>query len=453
MLENFSATGRTLTPTKRKFMKTQTRGADPLKVCLSKSGIFNHLTRAFLAAVMPMWSMGFMAGSAAAQSSARPGAQADQTTLDAGVRNAGKIGVLIASHGDIDDYQSELEDYIKLSFQKNPGIPLPQWSRGILTGPAYALSVKTVRNQYQIIGPTRYRDSSEQQRQAIDRALGQKGVDGRTYVGFNFTPPLIDDAFDELIGDGIDTVVVFNKGAQFSYASSGENMEDALKYLNKKRNADLRVIGYRQYSDDVRFRDLMVRILDRDAKASFPNVPANRICLLIATHGLPLWLVDKGDPAIKQMEDAFAYIQKKLPQYRTYHGYLNDDFFPGAKWVKPTALELANQMEKDGCENILMDGRLSFTSHHRATLYDLNYMVRNFFETPPASSERARLGLWRNPKVVLAANFDGDQEYANLMATLAVEAVSGIGPVVKLQEKGARPLPVGSVGKPGVKPF
>ena len=74
------------------------------------------------------------------------------------------IGVLLASHGDIDDAEKELRHYIETSFQKNIGIPLPSWSRDILVNPAYFLSVKLVRAQYDIIGPTRYRANAELQR-------------------------------------------------------------------------------------------------------------------------------------------------------------------------------------------------------------------------------------------------------------------------------------------------
>ena len=55
-----------------------------------------------------------------------------------------RVGVLMASHGDIDDADAELEDYIKTAFKHNVGIPLPAWTRGPITDPAYRLSVKTV---------------------------------------------------------------------------------------------------------------------------------------------------------------------------------------------------------------------------------------------------------------------------------------------------------------------
>ena len=362
-----------------------------------------------------------------------------------------KIGILLASHGDIDDTDSELEDYIKVSFQKNVGIPLPNWSRGILTDPAYRLSVKTVRDQYDIIGPTRYRENSQKQVDAVNQALKKVKLNARAYMGFNFTKPFIDETMATMRQDGIDTIIVFNKGAQFSYASSGENMEDALTYLNNHPDYDARVIGYRQYSDDERFIDVMTKAIKKDAKTLFPGVAAKDICILLGSHGLPTWLIDKGDPAIEQMRAAVKTLREKLSDYRVYHGYLNDDFFPGASWVGPKAVQVAPDLVKDRCENVLLDGRLSFTTHHRATLYDMNYEIRNILEKQPLARGGAIDRSWRKPKVVLAPNFDSDPNFASLIVQLTQEAIAGKGPIVKLKEPQQKPLKKGSVGKPCVK--
>lgn len=362
-----------------------------------------------------------------------------------------KIGVLLASHGDIDDPDTELEDYIKISFQKNVGIPLPNWSRDFLSEPAYRLSVKTVRDQYNIIGPTRYRENSEKQAEAVNNALKKLGLNAKAYIGFNFTKPFIEEALDAMRKDGVNTIIVFNKGAQFSYASSGENMEDVLTYLNDHPDYEARVIGYRQYSDDDRFTTAMAEAIDRDAKTLFPGVQAKDICILIGSHGLPTWLINKGDPAIEQMLAAVRLVRGKLSGYRVYHGYLNDDFFPGASWVGPKAIAVAPDLVKDRCENVLLDGRLSFTTHHRATLYDMNYEVRNILEAGPKKTSNPEDRSWRKPKVVLAPNFDTDPKFAAFMAQLTQEALAGKGPVVTLKEVNQPPLKKGSIGKPGVK--
>lgn len=364
-----------------------------------------------------------------------------------------RVGILLASHGDIDDPNTELEDYIKTSFKKNVGIPLPNWSRGVLTGPAYSLSVNTVRKQYDIIGPTKYRENAEKQARAVREALSQSGLDAKVYLGYNFTDPLIEKTMEQMQRDGINTIVVINKGAQFSYASSGENMEDVLDYLDKHPEYNAKVIGIRQYSDDPRFHSVMASAIEKDARNFFPGISPANICVMIGSHGLPQWLIDKGDPAIDQMRSAFKEISTKLKSYKTYHAFLNDDFIPGAKWVSPKASELAPTLKKDGCKFVLMDGRLSFTTHHRATLYDMNHEVRGILESTPILPNGKLDPSWKKPQIQLAPNFDADASFAQLIVDISKEALEGKGHVVTLKEFGKPAKAKGSVGKPGVDPF
>lgn len=370
------------------------------------------------------------------------------TPSSVNANGARKVGVLLASHGDIDS-PSELEFYIKTAFQKNVGIPLPSWSRGPITNPAYQLSVETVRKQYEIIGPTRYRANAAKQVEAMNEALETLEIPAKAYFGANFTHPLISETLDQMRADGVDTIVVFNKGAQFSYASSGENMDDVLEYLNDHKDWNVQAIGQFSYSEDPRFREVLAKAIERDIESNFPSTAAQDICLLIGSHGLPKWLTDKGDPAIRQMQRAVGWLQTRFHDYPLYHGFLNDDFFPGAQWASPAADEVAKQMYGEACPNVLMDGRLSFTTHHRATLYDLNVIARGILEQPDLGPNKQAHPLWVKPKVVLAPNFDEDPNYASYMAKLTEEAIAGKGEIILLKERDKAPKPNGTVSTPG----
>jgi len=351
-----------------------------------------------------------------------------------------KIGLLFASHGDINDPDKELEKYIKVSFQKNVGIPLPMWTRKLIEDPAYRLSVKTVRSQYDVIGATRYYENSQLQAAAITKELHKLNPNASAYVGFNFTAPYIEDTLEQMHKDGVDRIVIINKGAQFSYASSGENMEDALKWLKNEPSYTGEVYGVTHYGQDERFVQVMESSLRKDIAAAFPGKKADDICILLGSHGLPQWLINTGDSAISQMKQSVVDLRKRMPDYKIYHGFLNDDFFPGAKWVAPTADGLVPEMVKDGCKNVALDGRLSFTTHHRATLYDMNVVVKNALAENGINS-------------VLLPNFDENKEHAELIAQLTLEALNRSPLAIRLKAPNSKPLDPGSIGKPGVRLF
>ena len=333
-----------------------------------------------------------------------------------------EIGVLMASHGDIDDIKVELQDYIKTAFAKNVGIPFPYWIRPALSEPAYLLSVNKVSDQYRMIGPTHYRANSASQVAAVTAQLQKLGLNARAYVGFNFARPLIEETLARMQADGIKKFVVFNKGAQYSFASSGENIGDVRQYLLHHPEWNVEAIGFHQYSEDQRFREVWARAIERDVQRFFSSWPTKDVCILLGSHGLPVRMTQAGDPAIPAMLRAVAWLRTRLPQYPIYHGFLNDDFIPGATWASPATSEVAKQIRCVACTIVLMDGRLSFTTHHRATLYDLDYVARTTIEKPDFGPTGIPHPLWQKPNVILAPQFDADVDHAELIAQLALEA-------------------------------
>lgn len=339
-----------------------------------------------------------------------------------------EVGVLLGSHCDIDDVDTELESYVKSAFLKNDGIPLPDWIRGPLADTAYWLSYSVVRPQYDAIGPTHYRANAELEVAATTAALRAAGINGKAYLGCDFTTPSIATALDRMRGDGVKKVVLFNKGAQYSIATGGEHMEDAVAYLEEHPTWKPRFVMVKEFSSDPRFRDLLGDVIQRDVDAAFPGVPPQDVCILVASHGLPLRLVDMGDPATAQMLEVVEVLKQRFAAYDLRHGFLNDDFFPGAEWTTPKAIDVAHDMRAVSCPNVYMDARLSFTTHHRATLFDLNVEARAVLEEPDLQPDGTPHPLYTPPRVVFGQQFDGEPGLARLYAQLTREALAGNNP-------------------------
>ena len=140
-----------------------------------------------------------------------------------------------------------------------------------------------------------------------------------------------------------------------------------------------------------------------------------------------------GDPATEQMLEVVEDLKQRLPQYPIYHGFLNDDFFPGAAWVDPPSDDTAWDIRNDSCPATLMDGRLSFTTHHRATLFDLDVAAREIIEdTPDLQGNGEPHPLYKPLKAVLAPQWDDEPGFAILMAELTIEALRGEGDLIEM---------------------
>jgi ferrochelatase len=368
-----------------------------------------------------------LAARLSAQSSQTSGAQA---VGDRAVQQQRRVGVLLTSHGDIDNPQTQLRSYVREAVLRNPGLPLPSSVRPAVDAIGWPLQKPNLLSQYAATGPTHYDANAQKQAAALTKALKDQGIEGRAYVGYNFTHPNIEDAVRQMKEDGITDVVVFNQGAQNSIATMGESVHEVKSAVERLPDWDVRVSAVNSFSDDPRFRTLLADRLAQDAQKMFPGAAPKDVLIFMTSHGLPHHLIDKGDHATKQMMSAYAAIRDDLVArgYQVEHGFLNDDFFPGARWTSPKAVDRAQQIVDDvtlgkraAPRHVLLDGRLSFTVHHRATLFDANVQTRAVLEEPrgPAWSR------FPGADVQLAPNFDDDAGLAALYAQLTTEALAG----------------------------
>ncbi|MBM4293198.1 MAG: ferrochelatase [Deltaproteobacteria bacterium] len=374
-------------------------------------------------------------GAAVGEESTLRGEAGAGVTQAGGKRDAaeGRVAIFLTSHGDVNEPE-EIEPYIRSAFLKNVGVPLPKTLRELLEDPAYWLSKDLVEGQYEAIGPTYYHENALRQVEALERALAARGVKASVYLGYNFMPEFIEDTARRMREDGVTEIVVFNKGAQYSLATLGESITELEVALEEMPDWDVKVTAVRQFSSDPRFAQLLADVLRRDAERFFPDVPPADVCVLMASHGLPMRLINMGDPAVDQMRATVEDVRALLPEYPLYHGFLNDDFFPGAEWVAPKASVVAQELRALSCPAVLMDSRLSFTTHHRATLYDLDVEVREIVEEPDFLADGVTPHpLWTPSKAVLAPQWDDEPEFALLLADLAAEALRGEGDLIKVR--------------------
>jgi hypothetical protein len=125
------------------------------------------------------------------------------------------------------------------------------------------------------------------------------------------------------------------------------------------------------------------------------------------------------------MLEVVEVLKQRFAAYDLRHGFLNDDFFPGAAWTEPKAIDVAHDLRTESCPNVYMDSRLSFTTHHRATLFDLDVEARAVLEEPDLQPDGTPHPLYTPARVVFGQQFDAEPGLARLYAELTREALRG----------------------------
>ena len=105
----------------------------------------------------------------------------------------------------------------------------------------------------------------------------------------------------------------------------------------------------------------------------FPN--SSRIHLLFSAHGLPVSLVEKGDPYPRQIEETVRLVTesggKQFAGWPERHQLCYQSRLGPMKWLEPPFLETMEQLGQNGIKEVLVVP-ISFVTEHIETLHEIN---------------------------------------------------------------------------------
>jgi ferrochelatase len=106
---------------------------------------------------------------------------------------------------------------------------------------------------------------------------------------------------------------------------------------------------------------------------------SSRIHLVFSAHGLPMSLVEKGDPYPKQIEAtvrlAVELGARRFPNWPKTHLLCYQSRVGPAKWLQPALTETIERLGHEGVKEMLVVP-LSFVTEHIETLHEINIEAR-----------------------------------------------------------------------------
>ena len=102
---------------------------------------------------------------------------------------------------------------------------------------------------------------------------------------------------------------------------------------------------------------------------------SSRIHLLFSAHGLPMSLVEKGDPYPRQIEETVRLVlergQRQFAWWPKTHLLCYQSQVGPMKWLEPPLLETMEQLGRKGIKEMLVVP-VSFVTEHIETLHEIN---------------------------------------------------------------------------------
>lgn len=290
----------------------------------------------------------------------------------------GRVGVLLLNLGGPD----QLEDVRPFLFNlfADPEIirlPFPWLQRPLAWLIATSRAKKSQENYRHIGGGSPLRRITEEQAQALQEQLKQKGQDANVYVGMRYWYPFTEEAIARVKRDRIENLVILPLYPQFSISTSGSSF----RLLEKLWQEDptLNRINYTiipSWYNRPGYLQAMAQLIAQELD-QFSN--PDQVHIFFSAHGVPLSYVEEaGDPYQHEIEDCTSLIMKTLDRPNPHTLAYQSRVGP-VEWLKPYTEDAIEELAAEGVQDLLVVP-ISFVSEHIETLQEIDMEYREIAE-------------------------------------------------------------------------
>jgi protoporphyrin/coproporphyrin ferrochelatase len=284
-----------------------------------------------------------------------------------------RVGVVLFQLGGPDSLEA-VEPFLMNLFLDPDIIPLG--AAGFLRWPIAKLissrrSIPVAKKYSEIGRRSPIRALTERQRVRLAAALAPY-IDPVTVVAMRYWRPTTQDAVDALRAAGkVDELVLLPLYPHYSYATTLSSIKQWRRVYGQPRADIPERLVESFYDHPFYIQALVQRIVS--VLRQFPD--SSRIHLVFSAHGLPMSLVEKGDPYPKQIAETVRLTTelgtKIYPGWPKNHLLCYQSRVGPAKWLQPPFTGTLERLGYEGVKEMLVVP-ISFVTEHIETLHEIN---------------------------------------------------------------------------------
>jgi ferrochelatase len=252
---------------------------------------------------------------------------------------------------------------------------------------------KVVGQHYaEIGGGSPIRRLTEQQARALEAAL-KPHISARTIVAMRYWHPNTAEAIAALDSTSYDELVLLPLYPHYSFATTRSSLNEWNRQY--KPTTPVKIIDH--FYDHP---DYIAAVVERINTVLAEIKRPDEIHLVFSAHGLPLALVEKGDPYPKQIEET-AQMVRELGAWPNPHVLCYQSRVGPQKWLQPSLTTTIEQMAHNGIKRMLVIP-ISFLTEHIETLHEINVEAREEAESLGVTDFRMMPALNDSPVLIRA---------------------------------------------------
>jgi ferrochelatase len=229
---------------------------------------------------------------------------------------------------------------------------------------------KVVAEHYaEIGGQSPIRRLTERQARSLETTLAH-AVDARVFVAMRYWNPLTQVAVDEVRDSELDTLVLLPMYPQYSFATTLSSVKEWRRLYRPRLASPEEHLIERFYDHPLYIEAVVDRIELALSHFSDPH----RAHIVFSAHGLPLSLIEKGDPYQKQIEETVRLVLED-GRWPNAHTLCYQSRVGRQKWLEPSLDTTIDHLARSGEKNLLVVP-ISFVTEHIETLHEINIEAR-----------------------------------------------------------------------------
>ena len=284
------------------------------------------------------------------------------------------IGLVLLNLGGPESLES-VEPFLVNLFSDPDILPLPwgNFLRSFLARLIARRRSEKVKGYYRKIGGgSPILSLTQGQARGLEQQLNQWGH-FKVFIAMRYWHPLTEQTVGEMIKDGFKKIILLPLYPQYSTATTESSFIEFDRVYEEMQIEKWEVLKISSwYSHPSYIHALSLQITETIGK--IPTLKEYPLHIVFSAHGVPLRLIQKGDPYQKQVEENIRLVKEALAMSHPTHLCYQSKVGP-LKWTSPSTIEMLETLAKQGVKQILMVP-ISFVSDHSETLYEMDILYK-----------------------------------------------------------------------------
>ena len=227
-----------------------------------------------------------------------------------------------------------------------------------------------VREHYDAIGGhSPIRLLTERQARALEVALAPH-VDAKCFIAMRYWNPLSKQAVAELNAWNAQELVLLPLYPQYSFATTSSSLKEWKRVFHPNGTA-LRAHTVETFFDHPLY---VQSVAEKIALTLTHFDEPDRAHIVFSAHGLPLSLIERGDPYARQVGETVKLVMQR-GGWKNAHTLCFQSKVGRRKWLSPSLVDTIDALAKAGEKHLLVVP-IAFVTEHIETLHEINIEAR-----------------------------------------------------------------------------